>query len=71
MKQNEFFTLLESNKRMQSELQRALKNGGDGLFYFTLGEIFGNLGINGWESDRFIEKVCEICNIELQEVTNN
>ncbi len=64
MTQKEFLTLLERNKWMQSKLQTAVKNGGDGLFYFSLGEIFGDLGINGWESDRFIAKVCKMCDIE-------
>lgn len=65
MKQKDFFTILQNNKRMQRKLQDAVLKGGDGLFYFTLGVIFGDLNINGWESDAFIEKVCKICNIEF------
>lgn len=64
MKQKEFFTLLESNKRMQSELQMSAENGGNRLFLFNLGVICRSLGVNRWKSDRFIGKVCKICNIE-------
>ncbi len=65
MKQKDFFTILQSNKKMQRDLKDAVLKGGDGLFYFTLGGIFGDLNINGWESDTFICKVCKICNIEF------
>ena len=63
MTQKEFFTLLKSSERMQSKLKKAAEES-DGCFYFSLGEIFGCLDINGWESDTFIEKVCKICKIE-------
>ena len=65
MKQREFLSILQNDKRMQRELQDAILKGGDGLFYFTLGGIFGDLNINGWSSDTFICKVCKICDIEL------
>ncbi len=65
MNQKEFFTILQNDKLMQRKLQDALLKGGDGLFYFTLGVIFGDLNIQGWNSDAFIGKVCKICNIEF------
>lgn len=65
MNQKDFFTVLQSNKRMQRKLQDAVLKGGDGLFYFTLGGIFNDLNIQGWESDAFIEKVCKICGIDF------
>ena len=65
MKQKDFFTILQKDKKMQRDLQNALLKGGDGLFYFTLGGIFTDLGINGWESETFICKVCKICKIEF------
>ena len=65
MNQKEFFSILEKSKTMQRDLQNALLQGGDGLFYFTLGGIFGDLNINGWESDTFICKVCKICDVEF------
>ena len=65
MKQREFLSILQKDKKMQRDLQNALLKGGDGLFYFTLGGIFGDLNINGWNSDTFIEKVCKICDIEF------
>lgn len=53
---------------MQSKLKKAADKS-DGCFYFELGVelggIFGDLNINGWESDTFIDKVCKICNIEF------
>ena len=63
MKQREFLSILQKNKKMQRDLRNALIEGGDGAFYFTLGVIFGDLNINGWNSDTFIGKVCKICNI--------
>lgn len=65
MKQSEFLNLLKTNKFYQRKLQNAVQNGGDGMFYFTLGQIFGDLNINGWESETFIDKVCKICDIEF------
>ena len=63
MKQREFLSILQKDKKMQRDLQNALLKGGDGLFYFTLGSIFGDLNIQGWNSNTFICKVCKICNI--------
>ncbi len=62
MKQKDFLSLLQSNKRMQLKLKKAAAKS-DGAFYFELGVIFADLNINGWESDTFIGKVCKICNI--------
>jgi hypothetical protein len=65
MKQSEFLQYLKGSKFRKNQLKRAVINGGDGGFYFTLGTIFGDLNINGWESETFINKVCAICNIEF------
>jgi len=66
MKQSEFLALLQTNKRYKSKLKNALGELlNDGEFYFALGEIFGELNINGWESESFINKVCKICDIEF------
>lgn len=66
MKQSEFLTELKRNKRYQLRLKNALGvYGNDGAFYFELGSIFGELGILGWESERFIDRVCNICDIEF------
>ena len=65
MNQKEFFITLQKSKPMQRKLQSAASRGGDGLFYFTLGDIFDQLNINGWDSDTFINKVCKICDIEF------
>ena len=62
MKQREFLSILQESKRMQRKLKKAAEES-DGCFYFELGGIFGDLNIQGWESDAFIEKVCKICNI--------
>ena len=62
MTQKEFFTILQKSKTMQRKLKKAAEES-DGCFYFELGGIFGDLNINGWNSDTFIEKVCKICNI--------
>ena len=64
MNQNEFFTILQKSKTMQRKLKKAADES-DGLFYFELGAIFGDLGINGWDSETFICKVCKICNIQF------
>lgn len=64
MKQLEFLDCLRSSWRMQL----VLKGAADrvcGDFYFEIGEILGDLGIEGWKSDAFILKVCEICEIEF------
>ena len=63
MKQREFLSILQKDKKMQRDLRNALLEGGDGAFYFTLGVIFSDLNINGWDNDTFIEQVCKICNI--------
>ncbi len=64
MTQKDFLSLLQSNKRMQLKLKKAFDES-DGLFYFELGGIFGDLGISGWDSETFICKVCKICNIQF------
>ena len=63
MKQREFLSILQKDKKMQRDLRNALLEGGDGAFYFELGVIFSDLNINGWDNDTFIEQVCKICNI--------
>ncbi len=65
MKQLEFLARLQRNSYWQRNLKQAADRRGDGGFYFELGTIFGDLGINGWESEAFINKVCQICNIEF------
>ena len=65
MKQSEFLSRLRRNFDWQRNLQKALNRHGDGGFYFCLGSIFGDLGIDGWESEAFIDKVCKICDIEF------
>lgn len=66
MKQSEFLDLLKKSNRYQNKLKKALGPLlDDGAFYFALGEIFGELGIDGWVSDIFIVKVCKICDIEF------
>ena len=64
MKQSEFLEYLSSNSKHKRQLKQAA-NESDGVFYFMLGEIFGILGINGWQSEAFICKVCKICDIEF------
>ena len=64
MKKHEFFNELTRNRNWQSRLINAARRS-DGNFYFTLGEIFGELEINGWASESFICKVCNICEIEF------
>jgi len=56
---------LRRNFDWQRNLQKALNRHGDGGFYLCLGSIFGDLGIDGWESEAFIDKVCKICDIEF------
>jgi hypothetical protein len=65
MKQLQFLSILSSNKLMKSRLTLACEAGGDGTFYFELGRIFGELKIKGWDSDAFVDKVCNICGIEF------
>lgn len=65
MKQSEFLSRLKRNSYWQRNLRKALERSGDGGFYFALGSIFGDLGIDGWESDTFISKVCKICELEF------
>jgi len=64
MKQKEFLIELNDNKGWQHRIQKAVERNADTGFYFTLGEIFGELKINGWESETFIDKVAKICNVE-------
>jgi len=65
MKQIEFFEYLRTHKWRRDALKMQAENNGDGAFYFYLGSIFGDLDINGWESETFIDKVCEICDTEF------
>ena len=64
MKQSEFLDRLKRNSYWQRNLRKAVERNGDGGFFFELGTIFGDLGIEGWESETFIDKVCKICNVE-------
>lgn len=65
MTQSEFLARLKRNSYWQRDLRKALERNGDGGFYFHLGRIFRDLGINGWDSEIFIAKVCKICKIEF------
>ncbi|MCL2041692.1 MAG: hypothetical protein FWG84_06610 [Bacteroidales bacterium] len=76
MTQQEFLKDLKRNKRWQrSLLGSAIKATGDNGseynlitddadFYMSLGMLFDEMGINGWESESFIDKVCKTINAE-------
>jgi hypothetical protein len=64
MKTTEFFEWLKDNSFWKKKLKKYADEANDGMFFFTLGEIFGKLNIKGWESERFTDNVLKIVDSE-------